>query len=89
MRDIKDSILHKPDLITNWLNFIPKNFNEISAIYHRTSSEVVLLVNTTVFVVKIPSLTLVHAPTNIEKYFFGLPHQAKINVVFNSYLDYV
>lgn len=91
MRNVRDSVLHEPELISNWLTFIPNNQTnlEIIAIYQQTTTEVVILLNSTVYVLMIPSLKFAHAPVNIYKFYPELPQQAKINTMFSSYMGHI
>lgn len=46
----------RPQLITDWLTFLPSNFTSITAVYQRPNDEIVIIVDETVYFVQTPSL---------------------------------
>lgn len=49
----------RPQLITDWLPFLPSNFTSITAVYQRPNDEIVIIVDETVYFVQTPSLQLI------------------------------
>ncbi|XP_049809227.1 collagenase 3-like [Schistocerca nitens] len=48
----------KPQLISDWLTFLPKGFNNITAAYQRPSGDVILFIDNKLYIMEIPSFRL-------------------------------
>ena len=83
-RDYVPAATNEPQLITNWLTFLPDEFREISAIYQRPSGEVVMFVDDEFYMINFPSLSLVSGyPKHISE--LGIGRGNTINAVVNTY----
>ncbi|XP_049800011.1 stromelysin-1-like [Schistocerca nitens] len=48
----------KPQLISDWLTFLPKGFKNITAAYQRPSGDVILFIDNKLYIMEIPSFRL-------------------------------
>lgn len=48
-----------PNIITDWLSFLPSNFTSITAIYQRPNDEIVLITDLEFYFIQIPNLSLI------------------------------
>lgn len=79
-----DMSYSKPTIITDWLKFIPKNFSKIIAVYQRPSGEIVMFIDSLIYMFDIASLTLNYGyPRHIQSVFNIQPNN--LHAVFNSY----
>lgn len=86
LMDHKSNLLLEPDKINNWLKFLPLSSSyEITNIYQRFNNEAVLIIDSNVYVITIPSLVLKEGPVSINNFYKNLPKINKINALFNSY----
>lgn len=73
-----------PQLITNWLTFLPAGFKEISGIYQKPSGEIVIFVDNQFYMINFPSLNLISGyPKYISE--LGISRGNTINGVVNTY----
>lgn len=47
-----------PALITDWLDYVPRDFARINAVYQMANKDIVLIANTFVYTIKFPSLQI-------------------------------
>ena len=79
-----DMIYSKPIIITDWLTFLPKNFSRVLAVYQRPSGEIVMFIDSLIYMFDLVSLQLIHGyPKYLSSVFNIQP--SKLHTVFNSY----
>ena len=77
-------IYSKLTVITDWLTFLPNNFSRVLAVYQRPSGEIVMFVDSLVYMFDLVSLRLTHGyPKHLSSVFNIQPN--KLHTVFNSY----
>ncbi|KAK4880842.1 hypothetical protein RN001_008988 [Aquatica leii] len=57
--ELDDRMYRDPLIITDWLNFLPKDFKRIDAVYQRPNGEIVFFINDQIFIMSYPSFKLV------------------------------
>jgi hypothetical protein len=85
MIDIRDmSYNEPPQLITDWLMFLPNGFKSVSGIYQRPSGEIAIFVGDHLYMMEFPSLRLVIGyPKHVTA--MGIGQKIKFNAVVNAY----
>lgn len=84
MISLSDMNIPKPQLITDWLLFLPPDFKNISTLYQRPSGEIVFFINNLIYMIKFPSLMLVSGyPKQIST--LGITSNARIHTAVNTY----
>lgn len=73
-----------PVIITDWLTFLPKNFSKLLAVYQRPSGEIVMFIDSFVYMFDLMSLRLINGyPRYLQSVFNIQPN--KLHAIFNSY----
>ncbi|KAK4887376.1 hypothetical protein RN001_003647 [Aquatica leii] len=67
--ELDDRMYRDPLIITDWLNFLPKDFKRIDAVYQRPNGEIVFFINDQIFIMSYPSFKLV------KEYSINFPYQ--------------
>lgn len=71
-------------VITDWLTFLPRNFSKVSAVYQRPSGEIVMLIDSFVYMFHLTNLRLIPGyPRLIQSAFSISP--SNLHTMFNSY----
>jgi hypothetical protein len=84
--NLKDmSYDNKPKLITDYLTFLPDNFQEISHIYQRPDGTILLTTNNLYYVIDFPSFVVKNGYNGRSITSLGVPNAKKINAIFSTY----
>lgn len=85
--DLQNSTSYKstaPQLITEWLNFLPNDFKTISAIYQRPSGEIVMIVHNKIYMINYPTFMLVKGyPISLSEW--NIRPNTVIHTLLNTY----
>lgn len=74
----------KPLIITDWLTFLPKNFTKVIAVYQRPSGEIVMFIDSYIYMFDITSLQIIRGYPKHLQSVFNI-HPFRLHTVFNSY----
>ncbi|KAL6268338.1 hypothetical protein P5V15_001465 [Pogonomyrmex californicus] len=81
--DLNEKFYGRSLLLTNYLRFFPNNFTRLAGAYQRSSGQLVLFVDNTVYMAEYPNFELVSDwPKKLKD--MNLPPNAKINAVVNT-----
>jgi hypothetical protein len=84
--NLKDmSYDNKPKLITDYLTFLPDNFQEISHIYQRPDGTILLTTNNLYYIIDFPSFIVKNGYNGRSIISLGVPSGKKINAIFSTY----
>jgi hypothetical protein len=84
--NLKDmSYDNKPKLITDYLTFLPDNFQEISQIYQRPDGTILLTTNNLYYIIDFPSFVVKNGYNGRSITSLGVPSGKKINAIFSTY----
>ena len=82
--NLNDMTYSNPVIITDWLTFLPKDFSKVLAVYQRPSGEIVMFIDSAVYMFDLTSLRLCRGyPRQLESLFNVESNQ--LHSVFNSY----
>lgn len=81
---IKDVTYNKPQIIADWLLFLPNDYESITAIYRRPSSETVMFIGDKMYMTEYPGLRLLSGyPKSIST--LEITSNAKLHAVASIY----
>jgi matrix metalloproteinase-16 (membrane-inserted) len=84
--NLKDmSYDNKPKLITDYLTFLPDNFQEISLIYQRPDGTILLTTNNLYYIIDFPSFVVKNGYNGNSITSLSVPSGKKINAIFSTY----
>ncbi|XP_064212311.1 matrix metalloproteinase-2-like [Tribolium castaneum] len=84
--NLKDmSYDNKPKLITDYLTFLPDNFQEISQIYQRPDGTILLTTNNLYYIIDFPNFVVKNGYNGRSITSLGVPSGKKINAIFSTY----
>lgn len=82
---LEDKTFGETQTISDWLFFLPPDFEKIDFIYLKPNGQVVLIINKQIYLVEFPSLKLVYGyPISTKK--FDSRQNLTINGIVNTYL---
>lgn len=79
---IQDKRYDSPRLLIDWLSFLPRYFHNIQGMYQRPSDEVVLIIDSVIYIFHMHNLQL---KTRLYLNHIGINNNPKINCIFNTY----
>lgn len=74
----------KPLVITDWLTFLPRNFSKVSTVYQRPSGEIVMFIDSFVYMFHLTNLRLIPGYPRLIQAAFGIS-PSNLHAIFNSY----
>lgn len=82
--DLNDIRVTAPIRVTDYLQFLPYDFDEITAIYQRPNGQILFIIKNMVYIVQYPTLELVYSYPRPTYAVFGIGRDAEVQSIFST-----
>lgn len=82
--ELKNPQLTAPLKMADFVDFLPKDFDHITAIYQRPNGDILFIIKNWVYIIKYPTLELLDGYPKRVQDVFTIPQDSKIQAIFNT-----